>query len=46
MTSLPLGGGHNPTGVDYEFVYVFFVDFLEPVEVECSGRQFRLVKLL
>ena len=28
MTSLPLGGGQNPTGVDNDFVNLFFVDIL------------------
>lgn len=39
-------GGQNPTGVDNDFVNLFFVDILEPFHVECSGRQFRLAKLL
>lgn len=43
---LAAGGGQNPAGVDNDFVNLFFVDILEPFHVECSGRQFRLVKLL
>ena len=43
---LAAGGGRTRRVWITTLLISFFVDILEPFHVECSGRQFRLVKLL